>query len=61
MTADDLPDAFASLPPAWRSFLPGWAPELVQAVVAQVKEVSGAGPSRRPTPSGRCGSWNRRG
>jgi NAD(P)-dependent dehydrogenase (short-subunit alcohol dehydrogenase family) len=24
MTADELPAAFASLPPAWRAVLPGW-------------------------------------
>lgn len=40
MTADDLPAAFASLPPAWRDALPGWNPSAQQAVVAAVRTVS---------------------
>lgn len=41
MTADDLPAAFASLPAAWRSVLPGWTPAAQQAVVDAVRAVSG--------------------
>ena len=42
MTADDLPAAFAALPPAWRAVLPGWTPAAQQAVVERVRAVSGA-------------------
>ncbi len=41
MTADDLPAAFASLPAAWRSVLPGWTPAAQRAVVDAVRAVSG--------------------
>lgn len=41
MTADDLPAAFASLPPAWRAVLPGWTAAAEAAVVDAVKAVSG--------------------
>ncbi len=41
MTADDLPAAFAALPPAWRAVLPGWTPAAQQAVVERVRAVSG--------------------
>jgi uracil-DNA glycosylase len=41
MTADDLPGAFASLPSAWRTVLPGWTPAAEQAVVDAVRRVSG--------------------
>lgn len=42
MTADDLPAAFATLPQAWAEVLPGWTPALRDAVIANVKRVSGA-------------------
>ena len=38
--ADDLPAAFAHLPPAWRAVLTGWTPVAEQAVTASVKAVS---------------------
>lgn len=41
MTADDLPAAFATLPPAWRAVLPGWTAAAEAAVVDAVKAVSG--------------------
>lgn len=41
MTADDLPAAFATLPAAWRSVLPGWTPAAEQAVSERVRAVSG--------------------
>lgn len=41
MTADDLPAAFAALPPAWRAVLPGWTLQATQTVVDRVKAVSG--------------------
>jgi uracil-DNA glycosylase len=41
VTADDLPAAFAGLPPAWREVLPGWTEVLQQAVVESVRAVSG--------------------
>lgn len=41
MTADDLPAAFASLPPVWRELLPGWTDTLQRAVVERVRAVSG--------------------
>ena len=44
MTADDLPAAFAGLPQAWRSALPGWTRERLEAVAARIREVS----ARRP-------------
>ncbi len=42
MTADDLPAAFATLPPAWRTVLPGWTPAAENGVVQQVRAFSGA-------------------
>jgi uracil-DNA glycosylase len=42
VTADELPDAFASVPPAWRERLPGWSGVLQDAVVAAVRQTSGA-------------------
>ena len=48
MTADDLPAAFATLPPAWREVLPGWTGALERAVVERVRTASGGreiGPS----------------
>lgn len=41
MTADDLPRAFDSIPPAWKAALPGWTPDRTDAVCRQVKRVSG--------------------
>lgn len=41
MTADDLPAAFATLPPAWREVLPGWTGALERAVVERVRAASG--------------------
>jgi uracil-DNA glycosylase len=41
MTADDLPAAFRSLPPAWQAALPGWTPAATEAVVRQVRATSG--------------------
>jgi len=38
--ADDLPAAFAHLPPAWRRVLTGWTPAAEQAVADAVKAVS---------------------
>ena len=38
--ADDLPAAFAHLPPAWRAVLTGWTPAAEHAVSAAVKAVS---------------------
>lgn len=40
MTADDLPAAFGSLPPAWRAVLPGWTTAAERAVVDRVRQVS---------------------
>jgi uracil-DNA glycosylase len=40
MTADELPAAFARLPPAWREVLPGWTSQRVDALVQRVCEVS---------------------
>lgn len=40
MTADDLPAAFETLPPAWRSRLPGWTPQRIDEVCRRVKAVS---------------------
>ena len=44
MTADDLEAAFASLPPAWVSALPGWTDALCQDVIRRVRQVSGGRP-----------------
>jgi len=40
MTADDLPAAFASLPPVWAAALPGWTDERKADVIHRVREVS---------------------
>lgn len=40
MTADDLPAAFASLPPVWAAALPGWTDERKADVIRRVREVS---------------------
>ena len=50
MTAEDLPAAFASLPPAWRAVLPGWTPAAEAAVAARVRAVSGERPIGPPDP-----------
>lgn len=50
MTADDLPAAFATLPPAWRAVLPGWTPAAEAAVVERVRAVSGAREIGPPDP-----------
>lgn len=44
MTADDLRAAFGSLPLAWRAALPGWTPEVQEALIERVKAVSGDRP-----------------
>jgi uracil-DNA glycosylase len=41
VTADDLPAAFASVPPAWADCLPGWTPHRCAALVDAVRRVSG--------------------
>lgn len=50
MTADDLPAAFASLPPAWRAVLPGWTAGAEAAVVDAVRSVSGPREIAPPDP-----------
>jgi uracil-DNA glycosylase len=50
MTADDLPAAFATVPPAWRAVLPGWTDERIAEVVGRVKAVSGDRPIGPPDP-----------
>ncbi len=42
MTADDLPAACASLPPAWAQALPGWTPQRFAEVIDRVRAVSGS-------------------
>lgn len=44
MTADDLPAALASLPPAWAGRLPGWTAGRCAAVAQAIKNVSGDRP-----------------
>ena len=48
--ADDLPAAFAHLPPAWREVLTAWTPAAEQAVAAAVKAVSGEREIAPPDP-----------
>ena len=48
--ADDLPAAFAHLPPAWRRMLTGWTPAAEQAVADAVKAVSGDREIAPPDP-----------
>ncbi len=43
-TAEDLPAAFASVPPAWRAALPGWTSAAEAAVVDDVRRTSGGNP-----------------
>ncbi len=50
MTADDLPAAFASLPPDWAAVLPGWTAAAQAALVERVRAVSGARPIGPPDP-----------
>jgi uracil-DNA glycosylase len=40
VTADDLPAAFASIPPAWREALPGWTERACRDVVDRVRATS---------------------
>ncbi len=44
MTADDLPAAFATLPPAWRAVLPGWTSAAEAEVAEAVRRASGSLP-----------------
>jgi uracil-DNA glycosylase len=48
--ADDLPAAFAALPPAWHRLLDGWTAERVQAVVDAVRAASGEREIAPPDP-----------
>ena len=48
--ADDLPAAFAHLPPAWRAVLSGWTPAAERAVVDAVRAVSGEREIAPPDP-----------
>ena len=48
--ADDLPAAFASLPPSWRRVLDAWTPAAQQAVVDAVRAVSGEREIAPPDP-----------
>ena len=50
MTADDLPAAFASLPPEWAALLPGWTPTACAAVVERVRAASGSREIGPPDP-----------
>ena len=50
MTADDLPAAFAGLPPAWRERLPGWTPAAEAAVTERIRQISGDRPIGPPDP-----------
>lgn len=40
MTADDLPAAFASLPEAWATALPGWTATRRSELIARIREAS---------------------
>ena len=40
MTADDLPAAFATLPPQWRAVLPGWTAVAQQTVAERIRAAS---------------------
>jgi uracil-DNA glycosylase len=44
VTADDLPQAFASLPAAWAAALPGWTDTLRSDVIRRVRAVSAERP-----------------
>ena len=48
--ADDLPAAFASIPPEWRRLLQGWTAEREQAVVDAVRAASGEREIAPPDP-----------
>ena len=50
MTADDLPAAFSTLPPAWAAVLPGWTRALQDEVVRNVRRVSADRPIAPPDP-----------
>lgn len=50
MTADDLPAAFASLPPGWAACLPGWTPARRSALVEAVRRASADRPIGPPDP-----------
>lgn len=50
MTADELPAAFETLPPAWAAALPGWTPERRAEVVRRVRAVSADRPIGPPDP-----------
>lgn len=50
MTADDLPAAFATLPPAWRDALPGWTPPRCAALIERIRQVSADRPIGPPDP-----------
>ena len=64
--ADDLPAAFAHLPPAWRAVLSGWTPAAEQAVVDAVKAVlrrardraAGSVPRAAAAGAGRTSRWS---
>jgi uracil-DNA glycosylase len=49
-TADDLPAAFAHLPPGWRRVLTAWTPSAERAVTDAVKAVSGDREIAPPDP-----------
>lgn len=50
MTADDLPAAFASLPPAWAAALPRWTLERFTSIVDCVRAVSDGREIAPPDP-----------
>lgn len=50
MTADDLPAAFESVPPAWRQALPGWTEPACRAVIDHVHRTSGPRAIAPPDP-----------
>jgi len=50
VTADDLPAAFSTLPPAWAAVLPGWTQALQDEVIRNVRRVSGDRPIAPPDP-----------
>lgn len=50
MTADDLAAAFESLPPQWRTALPGWTRVRQDEVIDRVRAVSGAREIGPPDP-----------
>ncbi|CAN5914246.1 uracil-DNA glycosylase [soil metagenome] len=50
MTADDLPAAFADMPPSWGRVLPGWTQALCGVVTERVKALSGDRPIGPPDP-----------